>query len=147
MKNVRPIRTEEDYNWAIAEVTRYFENEPEPGSPDGNRFDLLSDLIEAYEDKHYPIEAPDPVAAIEAHMKMAGYGRQALIQVLGSASRASEILNRKRALTMDMVYALHREWNIPAEMLIKPYHLAVAETGAKKRARRQAGNEKSAGRN
>jgi HTH-type transcriptional regulator/antitoxin HigA len=129
MENVRPIRTEEDYNWAIGEVTRYFEKEPMPGSPDGNRFDLLSDLIEAYEDKHYPIEVPDPVSAIEAHMEMAGFDRRALVEILGSASRASEILNRKRALTMDMVYALHRGWQIPAELLITPYHLADAETG------------------
>jgi HTH-type transcriptional regulator / antitoxin HigA len=146
MKNVRPIRTEEDYDWAIAEVTKYFEKEPEPGSPDGDRFDLLSDLIEAYEDKHYPIDAPDPVSAIQANMEMAGYSRSALIEVLGSASRASEILNRKRALTMDMVYALHREWHIPAEILIAPYHLAEAEAADSQPSRGPTHSRKSAGR-
>ena len=55
MKNIRPIRTEDDYNWAIAEIAKYFENEPEVGSPDGDRFDVLATLIEAYEDRHYPI--------------------------------------------------------------------------------------------
>ncbi|MCA0033884.1 MULTISPECIES: transcriptional regulator [unclassified Mesorhizobium] len=61
MENIRPIRTEADYDWAIAEIGRYFENEPEVGSPDGDRFDALACLIEAYEDKYYPIESPDPI--------------------------------------------------------------------------------------
>ncbi|RUZ72977.1 transcriptional regulator [Mesorhizobium sp. M7A.F.Ca.US.006.01.1.1] len=60
MENIRPIRTEADYDWAIAEITGYFENEPEVGSVDDDRFDLLATLIEAYEDEHYPIEAPSP---------------------------------------------------------------------------------------
>ena len=58
MENIRPIKTEADYDWAIAEITRYFENEPEVGTPDGDRFDVLATLIEAYEDEHYPIDAP-----------------------------------------------------------------------------------------
>lgn len=124
MDNIRPIKTEEDYNWAIAEITRYFENEPEPGSPDGNRFDVLATLIEAYEDKHYPIKAPDPVAAISAHMEMAGLKQTMLADVIGSRSRASEVLNRKRPLSLDMILKLNREWHIPAEILIQPYHLA-----------------------
>ncbi|QND55717.1 helix-turn-helix domain-containing protein [Mesorhizobium huakuii] len=61
MENIRPIETEADYDWAIGEITKYFENEPEVGSLDGDCFDVLATLIEAYEDKHYPIEAPDPV--------------------------------------------------------------------------------------
>lgn len=61
VENIRPIETEADYDWAIGEITKYFENEPEVGSLDGDRFDILATLIEAYEDKHSPIEAPDPV--------------------------------------------------------------------------------------
>lgn len=135
MKNIRPIKTEDDYNWAIAEITHYFDNQPEPGTPDGDRFDVLATLIEAYEDKHYPIVAPDPVATIVAHMEMSGLTQKALAEVFGSAPRASEVISRKRALTMDMVYKLVRQWHIPADVLIQPYHLANDDDGrARKRA-------------
>lgn len=123
MENIRPIKTEADYDWAIVEITKYFENEPEVGSPDGDRFDVLATLIEAYEDKHYPITPPDPIEAIQAHMNMAGYKQAALADVIGSRSRASEVLSKKRQLTMDMAFKLNREWHIPAEVLIQPYHL------------------------
>ena len=68
MKNIRPIKTEEDYDWALGEIGRYFDNQPEPGSAEGDRFDVLATLIQAYEDEHYPIQSPDPVSAIIAHM-------------------------------------------------------------------------------
>ncbi|MFK4825622.1 type II toxin-antitoxin system HigA family antitoxin [Paenochrobactrum sp. BZR 588] len=123
MENIRPIKTEADYDWAIVEITKYFENEPEVGSPDGDRFDILATLIEAYENKHYPITTPDPIEAIQAHMDMAGYKQAALADVIGSRSRASEVLSKKRQLTMDMAFKLNRDWHIPAEVLIQPYHL------------------------
>jgi len=126
MDNIRPIKTEEDYQWALAEIAAYFEAQPPVGSPEGDRFDVLATLIEAYENTHYPIEAPDPVAAIVAYMEMAGLKQNALAEVLGSRPRASEVLNRKRALTMDMVYRLNHAWHIPAEVLIRPYHLTGA---------------------
>ncbi|MBE1712137.1 MULTISPECIES: helix-turn-helix domain-containing protein [Mesorhizobium] len=124
MENIRSLKTEADYDWAIAEITKYFENEPEVGSLDGDRFDVLATLIEAYEDKHYPIEAPDPVEAIQSHMQLFNLSRKALAEVIGSSPRATEVLNRKRALTLDMVFKLNKEWNIPAEVLVQPYHLA-----------------------
>jgi HTH-type transcriptional regulator / antitoxin HigA len=124
MENVRPIRTEADYDWAIAEVTKYFENEPMVGSEDGNRFALLTDLIEAYENKHYPIEAPDPVSLIKAHLDTRGEKQAALAELFGSKSRASEILARKRRMTVDQIYALSSKWGLPADELVKPYHLA-----------------------
>jgi len=124
MENIRPIKTEADYDWAIAEITKYFENEPEVGSADGDRFDVLATLIEAYEDKHYPIEAPDPVEAIRSHMELFNLPRKALADVIGSSPRATEVLSRKRALTMEMVFKLNKEWHIPAEVLVRPYHLA-----------------------
>lgn len=124
MIDVRPLRSEDDYDWALAEIARYFDDQPDVGSPDGDRFEVLATLIEAYEDRHYPIMAPDPVSAIKAHMEMAGLKQTALADVLGSAPRASEILSRRRALTMDMVVKLHDAWHIPAEILIRPYHLA-----------------------
>ncbi len=125
MDNIRPIRTEEDYNWALAEITRYFDNQPSVGSDEGDRFDVLATLIEAYENEAYPIAPLDPVSAISAHMEMAGLSQVALADLLGSRPRASEILNRRRALTMDMVFRLNKEWHIPAETLIQPYHLVV----------------------
>lgn len=124
MENIRPIKTDADYDWAISEITKYFENEPEVGSPDGDRFDVLATLIEAYEDKRYPIEAPDPVEAIQAYMEMADLKQTGLAEVIGSRSRASEVLNRIRPLTMDMAFKIHQHWHIPAEVLIQPYHLA-----------------------
>ncbi|MBN9220469.1 MAG: XRE family transcriptional regulator [Mesorhizobium sp.] len=124
MENIRPIRTEDDYNWAIKEITRYFEHEPEIGSPDGDRFDVLAALIETYENEHYPIPAQDPVQTINSHMELFNLSRRDLSELLGSSSRASEILNRKRSLTLDMIHALSTKWRIPAETLIQPYHLA-----------------------
>ncbi|AWC21642.1 putative transcription regulator containing HTH domain protein [Aminobacter sp. MSH1] len=142
MENIRPIRSDEDLQWAVAEIAQYFEHEPEPGSADAERFDVLSTLIEAYEDKHYPIEMPDPVSAIVSHMEMRGFKQRDLATVLGSASRASEIVNRKRMLNVDMIQRLHAQWKIPAEMLIQPYHLAATDTvpPVSKSSKRSAGS-------
>ena len=123
MKNIRPLRAEADYDWALAEIARYFEKPPVVGTEDADRFDLLAAVIETYEAKHWPIEPADPVDAIRYRMEIAGYTQADLARLLGSRPRASEIMNRKRALTIPMAYKLHREWNIPAESLIRPYHL------------------------
>lgn len=122
--DIRPLRTEADYEWALGEIEPYFDEEPALGSPESNRFLVLADLIAAYEARHWAIDAPDPIAAITAVMAQSGYRQADLAQLLGSRSRASEILNRKRALTTDMIWRLHQEWKIPAELLIRPYHLA-----------------------
>ncbi|QIG49195.1 helix-turn-helix domain-containing protein [Nordella sp. HKS 07] len=123
MRNVRAIRNEADYDWALAEIARYFENQPVPGTEDADRFDVLASLIEAYEAKHWTIEPTDPIEAIEFRMELSGYTQKDLSELIGSRSRASEILNRKRPLTMQMAHKLSVEWNIPAEVLLKPYHL------------------------
>jgi len=124
MDNIRAIRNNDDLAWAIAEVSPYFDKPPEPGTPEEERFDVLSSLIEAYEDVHYPIDAPEPVELIKAHMEMTGRTQSDLGALFGSRSRASEVLNKKRALTVDMIYKLHKEWGIPADYLVKPYHLS-----------------------
>ncbi|WP_378946911.1 type II toxin-antitoxin system HigA family antitoxin [Mesorhizobium sp. ANAO-SY3R2] len=141
MENIRPIRNDDDLEWAIAEVAKYFENEPKPGSAAAERFDVLSTLIESYEDKHYPIDTPDPVSAIVSYMEMRGLKQRDLATVLGSASRASEIVNRKRMLNVDMIQRLHAQWKISAEALIQPYHLAASEVHrvARKPSKRAAG--------
>lgn len=125
MEYIRPIKTEDDYNWALAEITKYFESEPEVGSPDGERFDVLATLVEAYENRYYPISAPDPVATITSHMEYHSLPQKALAEVIGSSSRASEILSRKRPLTLEMIHAINTKWRIPADVLIQPYHLAA----------------------
>lgn len=124
MENIRAIRTEADYDWALEEISVYFENEPEPGTPEAERFDVLADLIEAYEARHWPIEAPDPIDALVLTLEMKGLKQSDLAAVLGSRSRASEILSRKRALNIQMIQKLHAAFAIPAEVLIRPYHLA-----------------------
>lgn len=127
MDNIRAIRNNDDLAWAIAEVSPYFDNPPERGTPEGERFDILAALIEAYEDTHYPIDAPEPVELVRSHMEMTGRTQSDLGALFGSRPRASEVLNRKRALTVDMIYKLHKEWGIPADCLVKPYHLAAQQ--------------------
>ena len=131
MKNIRAIRNEADYSWALKEIEHYFIKEPEPGSKAAERFDVLSALIEAYELKYWPIEASDPIDAIRYKMEIAGLKQSDLAEVIGSASRASEILKRKRALTMEMAYKIHSSWHIPAESLVRPYHLSTDEKSRK----------------
>jgi len=126
MKNIRAIRTEADYDWALAEIERYFLKEPELGTPAAERFDVLAALIDAYEAKHWPIEPADPIEAIRYKMEVAGLKQADLAELLGSASRASEILNRRRALTTEMVFKISSQWRIPAESLVRPYHLEAS---------------------
>ena len=123
--DIRPIRTQADLDWALAEISRYFDNQPAPGSPDADRFDVLADLIEAYEDRHHPIPAMAPIDLLKAHMAATGRTQSDLADLFGSAPRASEILNRKRALTVDMIHKISREWHIPADCLVAPYSLAA----------------------
>jgi HTH-type transcriptional regulator / antitoxin HigA len=124
--DIRPVRSEADYDWALAEIEPYFLNQPSPGSHEADRFDILSALIEVYENQQWPVEAPDPVAAIEHWMALYGYSQADLVNVIGSRSRASEILRRKRALTMTMANALHAQWGMPASILIQPYVVRMA---------------------
>lgn len=124
--DIRPIRNEADYDWALAEIERYFDTEPAAGTPEADRFDVLAALIEAYEARHWTIEAPDPIEAIRYRMEIGGLRAKDLAEVLGSKSRASEVLNRKRAITLEMARALSEAWGIPAEVLIRPYRLDAA---------------------
>jgi HTH-type transcriptional regulator/antitoxin HigA len=122
--DIRPVKTETDYEAALKEIESYFDHEPEPGTPEADRFDLLALVIGDYEAKHWPIEPPDAPDAIKMRMDQAGYRQRDLAALLGSKSRASEILNRRRYLTLEAAWKLHREWGIPAESLLKPYPLS-----------------------
>ena len=117
--DVRPLVTEADYDWALAEITAYFNDQPAPGTPEAARFDVLAALIEHYEARHWPIEAPDPVDAIRACMEWRGLRQADLAAVLGSRSRASEVLSRKRGLTLEQASRLHRDWGMPADVLLR----------------------------
>lgn len=119
-KPIRPIRTDADYETALAEIERYFENEPKPGTPEADRFDLLALVLEDYEGKKWPIDPPDPIDAIRHRMELSGYTQTDLGRLIGSRQRASDILSRKRRLTMKMAWKLHRDWGIPAEALLRP---------------------------
>ncbi|MEN4043053.1 MAG: hypothetical protein ROW52_08625 [Anaerolineaceae bacterium] len=114
---IKPIRTEADYEAALAEVERLWG--AEPGTPDGDRFEVLFTLVEAYEETQYPILPPDAVEAIKYYMDSRGLDRRDLEQYLGSSGRVSEILSRKRPLTLAMIRKLNAGLGIPAEVLIQ----------------------------
>ena len=130
----RPIRTDAEYKEALAEIEQYFAHEPEENTPEADRFDLLTLLIEAYEEQHHPIGPPHPVEMIRHRMRTAGYTQADLADLLGSRARASEVLAKKRRLTLPMIWRLSRQWKIPAEALVSPYRLA-GEGRPRKKAR------------
>jgi HTH-type transcriptional regulator/antitoxin HigA len=121
---IRPIRTKADYRAALKEVERLWD--ADPGTPDGDRVDVLVTLIEAYEATHFPIPAPDPIAAVEFMMQQKGLSRRDLEPAIGRRGRVSEVLNRKRPLTLPMVRELSALLQIPAEVLIQPYQTRSA---------------------
>lgn len=119
---LKPIRTEQDYNAALREVSAFFNKEPEPGSPDGDRFEMLAMLIEDYEQKHYLIDAPDAVEAIKFRMEQSGLTPKDLTPMIGRINRVYEILSHKRPLTLAMIRRLHLDLHIPAASLLKGSH-------------------------
>jgi HTH-type transcriptional regulator / antitoxin HigA len=124
--DIRPIRTKADYKAALREVSAYFDNEPEPRTPEGDRFEVLLTLVEAYEAQHFPVELPDPVEAIKFRMDQAGLTPKDLVPAIGRLNRVYEILGRKRPLTLAMIWRLHERFGIPAESLIRPPDLSAA---------------------
>jgi HTH-type transcriptional regulator/antitoxin HigA len=116
--DIRPIRTKADYRAALKEIEGLMT--ARPGSSEGERLDLLVTLVEAYERKHFPMELPDPVEAIKFVMEQRGLSPQDLGPMIGRPNRVYEILNRKRPLSLKMIWRLHRELDIPAECLIRP---------------------------
>jgi HTH-type transcriptional regulator / antitoxin HigA len=116
---IRPIRTQADYEAALALVEPYFDKEPATSSDAGAHFEALVAVIEAYEAKHFPIAPPDPIDAIKFQMEQRGMSERDLESLIGSRSRVYEILNRKRPLSMAMVRRLHAGLGIAAETLIR----------------------------
>ncbi|MGV0982234.1 MAG: helix-turn-helix domain-containing protein [Polynucleobacter sp.] len=119
MKELKPIRNELEYEAALLEASYFVDHEPLPNSKKGDRFEMLLLLIEAYEEKHYSIALPDPIEAIKFRMEQAGLKPKDLQPMIGGLNRVYEILNRKRPLTLKMIWNLHTMLGIPAESLIQ----------------------------
>ena len=114
---VKPIKTDADYRVALQEIETLMTARPD--SPEGEKLDVLATLVEAYEHKHYPLDLPDPVAAIRFEMEQKGLTAKDLEPMIGRRNRVYEILNRKRSLTLKMIWRLHEQLGIHAESLIK----------------------------
>jgi len=115
--DIKPIRTEEEHKAGLAEIERLW-GTVKPGTPEGDRFEVLGMLVEAYEIEHCPIEPPDPISAITFRLEQQGLTRKALEPILGTRARVSEILRGKRQLTLAMIRAIHREFGIPIDVLV-----------------------------
>ena len=118
---IKPIKTEADYEAAMKDIEQLWG--ASYGSPEGDKLDVLVTLVEAYEEKHYPIPPPDPIEAILHYMENQGLSEQDLEPYLGSHLYVSEVLNRQRCLSLDMIRKLHIELGIPADILVQPYIL------------------------
>jgi HTH-type transcriptional regulator/antitoxin HigA len=116
--DIRPIHTEAEYKATLKEISLLMESDPELGTPQGDRLDILVTLIQAYEAKHVAIEAPDPVEAIKFRMEQSGLSIKDLEPIIGKSNRVYEVLNRKRPLTLAMIRRLHKNLGIPANVLI-----------------------------
>jgi HTH-type transcriptional regulator / antitoxin HigA len=125
--DIRPIRTDEDHRAALAEIEACW-GAPE-GTEEGDRLDVLLALVELYEAKRWPIEIEarfDPIDVLHYAMEELGHTQSDLAELLGSRSRASELLSRRRALTVDMIHRIGEAWKIPADLLVRPYKVERA---------------------
>ncbi len=116
---IKPIKTEKDYNQALERLEIIFD--AKLGSAEGDELEVLGILIDQYENEHFPIGLPDPIEAIKFRMEQMGYNQNDLANIIGLKSRASEILNRKRKLSLEMIRQLHERLNIPTDVLIQTY--------------------------
>lgn len=116
---IKPIRTETDYNQALERLEIIFE--AKNGTPEGDELEVLGILIDQYENEYFPIGLPDPIEAIKFRMEQMGYNQNDLANIVGLKSRASEILNRKRKLSLEMIRKLHEVLHIPTDVLIQTY--------------------------
>lgn len=115
---VKPIRTERDYEAALKEIERLWG--AKSGTRDGDRLDVLATLIDADEAEHFPMDPPDPIEAIKFRMEQQGLTRRDLEEIIGTRTRIAEVLNRKRGLSVGMIRRLHERLGISAEVLIRP---------------------------
>lgn len=117
--NIKPIKTEQDYQAAMARLETIFD--AKPGTPEGDELEVLGVLIDNYERMHFPIDLPDPIEAIKFRMEQMDYSNKDLAEVIGFKGRVSEILNRKRKLSINMIRKLHESMQIPTDVLVQEY--------------------------
>ena len=116
---IKPIKTDKDYNQALERLEVIFD--VKKGSPESDELEVLGILVDQYENEHFPIGLPDPIEAIKFRMEQMGYNQNDLAKIVGLKSRASEILNKKRKLSLEMIRQLHDRLNIPTDVLIQTY--------------------------
>jgi HTH-type transcriptional regulator/antitoxin HigA len=119
--HIKPIKTEADHRAALARIDELWE--AEPNSPEGDELEVLVTLVDAYEETHFPIDVPDPIEAIRFRMEQQGLEDKDLVAFLGQRSRVTEVMNRKRGLSITMIRKLHEGLKIPLECLVKEYQL------------------------
>jgi HTH-type transcriptional regulator/antitoxin HigA len=142
--DIKPIRTAADHAAALEEIERLWDK-AEPGTPDGEKFEVLSTLVDAYEREHIEIPAPDPISAIRFRLEQEGLTTKDLIPILKSRARVSEVMAKKRRLNLAMIRRLHKKLSIPFESLMREYKLKTdrgrARSGTRKPTRRKRGRE------
>ena len=116
---IKPMKTEQDYEQALERLEEIFDSKA--GTKDGDELEILGMLIESYENDHFSIDLPDPIEAIKFRMEQLDYSQNDLAKIIGQKGRASEILNRKRKLSLEMIRKLHESLQIPTDVLIQPY--------------------------
>ena len=119
--NIRPIKSEKDYIDTLNQIEKLMESKP--NTPQMDKLEVLTTLIESYEEQHYKIDAPDPIEAIKFRMEQEGLKQKDLVSIVGSKSRVSEILNKKRKLTIEMIRSLHKQLHIPIDSLFLDYKI------------------------
>jgi HTH-type transcriptional regulator/antitoxin HigA len=122
--NIKPIKSEKDYTATLNQIETLMD--AKPNTPQMDELEVLTILIEAYETQHYVIDAPDPIEAIKFRMEQEGLKQKDLVSIMGSKSRVSEILNKKRKLTIEMIRNLHKKLHIPVETLFLDYKINCA---------------------
>lgn len=126
MSDVKPIRTEADYEAALGEVERLWG--AKAGTPKGDRLDVLATSIDVYESQHYPMDPPDPIEAIKFRMEQQNLTRKDLEGIVGTRTRIAEVLNRRRGLSISMIRRLHEKLGISTDVLIRPSRIKPART-------------------
>lgn len=133
---IHPIRSEDDYRRTLSRIDEIID--APYGSADADELQVLGTLVDVYENEHHPVLPPHPIEAILARMEELGMTRKALETILGGRSRVSEIFNRRRALSLQMIRVLTRRLKVPADVLLTPYRLSQKKTGARRGNRAQA---------
>jgi HTH-type transcriptional regulator/antitoxin HigA len=125
---LKPIKTKADHEAALREIERLWD--AEEGTSEGDCLDILTALVEGYEEKHFPMDIPDPIEAIKFRLEQQGADKKALIGIIGNRTRVYEVLRRDRALSLTMIRQLNRHLKIPAEILIRPIRMRKKKQAA-----------------